>query len=96
MPGPGVYWHNDDFLFETQFPTTGEELKDSRKSSAADELLERFLRRLRTPNGFTRPLPQPQPQPGVVGIDITPEIVRAFQSVWKDLLAKHLPQPQGQ
>ena len=74
---PGTYWHNDDFLFEIQFPTTGEESMESRK--AADEFLERFLRRLRR-TGFTRrPQPkrqQPQPQPGVVGIDITPEIVR--------------------
>jgi hypothetical protein len=41
---PGTYWHNDDFLFEIRFPTTGEKPKDSR---AADELLERFLRRRR-------------------------------------------------
>ena len=41
---PGTYWHNDDFLFELQFPPTGEKPNDSR---AADELLERFLRRLR-------------------------------------------------
>jgi hypothetical protein len=40
----GAYWHNDDFLFELQFPPTGEKPKDSR---AADELLERFLRRRR-------------------------------------------------
>lgn len=90
---PGTYWHHDDFLFETQYPPTGKESKESHK--AGDELLERFLRRLRKPNGFTQPQPQPQPA-GVVGIDITPEIVRAFQSVWKDLLAKHPPRPQGQ
>ena len=86
---PGTYWHNDDFLFEIRFPTTGEKPKDSR---AADELLERFLRRRRLQSPFTlHRQPQPPSQPGVVGIDITPEIVRAFQSVWKDLPAKLPP-----
>jgi hypothetical protein len=85
---PGTYWHHDDFLFETQFPTGG--LKDSPNSSAADELLERFLQRLRR-TGFARPQPQPRPQPAVVDISISPEIVRAFQSVCKDLLANLCP-----
>jgi hypothetical protein len=44
------YWHNDDFLFEIRFPPTGEKPKGSR---AADELLERFLRRRRLQNPCT-------------------------------------------
>jgi hypothetical protein len=74
--------HDDDFLFQIKYPPTNEEPKESRKSSAADELLERFLRRLRIQSPFTLRLqPQPQPQPGVVGMCIYPEIVRAPQSM---------------
>jgi len=89
---PGSYWHHDDFLFEVQYPPTNEELKES-PVKAGDELLERFSRRLiRLRTSFPLPQPQPsQPQPGVVGICISPEIVRAFQSVWKDLQARLSP-----
>ncbi len=82
---PGTYWHHDDFLFEVRYQPTGEQSKESHK--AADELLERFLRRLRR-TGFRRPQAKRrplQPQPAVVGIRIPPETVRGFQSVWKDL-----------
>ena len=43
---PGTYWHHDDFLFEVQYPPTNEESKEP-PVKAGDELLERFLRRLR-------------------------------------------------
>lgn len=93
---PVAYWHHDDFLFDTQFPPSREVLKDSRKSSAGDELLERFSRRLiRLRISFTPPQSQPSnSQPGVVGISYYPEIVRTFQAVRRDYLAKP-PRPQG-
>jgi hypothetical protein len=81
-------WHHDDFLFETQFPTTGQ----AKNPTAGNELLERFLRRLRMQTPFTRrPQPQTQPQAGVAGTDISPLIVAAFQSVWKELQVKLSP-----
>jgi len=92
---PGSCWHHDDFLFETQFPMT--EQPTETPVRAGDELLERFLRRRRMQTPFTRWLqPQIQPQQGAVGISVSREIVRAFQSVWKYLSAKHPPRPSGQ
>jgi hypothetical protein len=70
----GTYWHNDDFLFELQFPPTDEKPKDSR---AADEFLERFLRRRRLQSPFTR-CPQLQPAP-VVSISLRAKILQAFK-----------------
>ena len=96
---PAIQGHSDDFLFEYQCPKSwlAEQPTSSGQPNAktpADELLERFLRRLRMQTPFTRhPQPQPEPRPGVVGICFTREIVAAFQSVWKDYLVKHPPQP---
>lgn len=87
---PGAYWHHDDFLFEKQF-LTNEPPKGSPLTAGA-ELLKRFLRKLRIQSQFTpRPVPQTQPQPqsaDVVGISYSPEIVRTFQTVRRDYLAK--------
>ena len=51
---PGTHWHHDDFLFESQFPTT----EQAKNPTAGNELLERFLQRFRrTWPPFVRPLP---------------------------------------
>ena len=97
MTIPAAQGHSDDFLFEYQCPKSwlsesapSEQLKNPVR--AGDELLNRFLRRLRMQTAFTRcPQPQTQPQPGVAGTDISPLIVAAFQSVWKELQAKLSP-----
>lgn len=85
---PGTYWHHDDFLFEVQFQPTGEESKESHK--AGDELLERFLRRLRRQN--PPPQPRSQPQSAGIGKPYRPEIARTFHPNPRHYLAKHPPQ----
>jgi hypothetical protein len=76
---PAFHGSDDDFLYQIQHPLADKDPKESRK--AADEFLERCLRRLRKPNGFTRPQRQPQSQPqsaGIVGKSYYPEIGRTF------------------
>ena len=74
---PAFHGHDDDFLFQIQYPPADKEPKESRK--AADELLERFLQRFRRTCGppFVRPL-SPPPQQGVTDTDISPMVIRAF------------------
>lgn len=86
-------WHHDDFLFETQFPTT-DQPKES-PVTGSDELLARFLQRLRLTQTTQEPRPQPQP-PGSADKSDYPEIHRTFHpdpksysaealALWKDL-----------
>ncbi len=89
---PAFHAHDDDFLYQIQDPLANKDPKESRK--VADELLERFLRRLRR-TGFTRPQPQPQ-SAGVFGKSYYPEIGRTFQAVRKDYMVNHPPRTSGQ
>lgn len=61
---PAFHAHDDDFLFEVQFPTS----QQAKNLTAGNELLHRFLQRFRRACG--PPLPRPSaPQRGVVETD---------------------------
>jgi hypothetical protein len=82
---PALHAHDDDFLFEVQFPTY-EQAKES-PLTAGNELLQRFLRKLRMQSQFTpQPIVQTQPHPQSTGIGKSyyPEIGRTFQPVRRD------------
>lgn len=69
-------WHHDDFLFEKQFPAA--EHSKEFPLTAGDELLARFLRKIRMQSQFT-PRPAPPPQSGgVFAKSYYPEIGRTF------------------